>query len=224
MGTTTFRHLSPERPASVTYWRRRCVALVVGLTVLALVTWAVSGALGGSAPAVNSGATKSLHGGSAPSPAGAASGGAPSHGTASSSPPAGATAAGALSPCPPGDVVLSLFSSQASYSLRQSPEFEVDVVSTASQTCTFDIGARHVWLKVMTGSVHVWSSADCAEGQASLVTDLHRGVPTVVPIGWDGQIAGPGCPGPGATAARGTYTAVASDGSQTSNSLAFRIG
>jgi hypothetical protein len=223
MGMTTFRHEGSEQPASATYWRRRFVALVVGLTVLALVTWALSGALGGSAPAVNTAGTRSLHGGSAPSPASAAGSAAASHSPGPSSSPGSATG-GALGPCPSGDVVLSLFSSQASYSLRQSPEFEVDVVSTAPSTCTFDIGARHVWLKVMTGSVLVWSSADCAEGQASLVTELHRGVPTVVPIGWDGKISGPGCPGPGATAARGSYTAVASDGPHTSNPLSFRIG
>jgi hypothetical protein len=115
-------------------------------------------------------------------------------------------------------------SGQASYSVRQSPEFEVSVVSVADQTCTFDIGARHVWLQIAAGPVRIWSSAECAEGQASLVTQLRRGVPTVVPIGWNGQISGPGCPGPSTRAAAGSYTAVASDGQRSSNSLVFRIG
>ena len=75
-----------------------------------------------------------------------------------------------------------------------------------------------------TGSTKVWTSADCAEGQSSLVTKLHRGIPTVVPISWNGQHSVPGCPVPGAPAAAGTYNAVASDGSSSSNALSFRIG
>lgn len=120
--------------------------------------------------------------------------------------------------------MLSLFSSQASYPIRQTPEFEVDVVSTARQSCSFDIGAAHVLLKISSGPVRIWTSADCAEGEASLVTMLHRGVPTVVPITWNGQRSAPGCPVPGTAAARGSYTAVASDGQERSNAVVFRIG
>jgi hypothetical protein len=125
--------------------------------------------------------------------------------------------------CPAGDIVLSLFSSQANYSARQMPEFQVDVVSTDAQTCTLDIGAKHLWLRIFAGSVKVWTSAQCAEGEASLVTELHRGVPTVVPIGWNGQTSGTSCPGPATTVTRGNYTATASDGTQVSNTLTFRI-
>jgi hypothetical protein len=221
--------MTREQAVATTYWRRRFVALAVGLSILALVTWAISGAMGGSAPAVNAAATKTVHGSLPTAPASPAGGAAPAttggrrpgHGHPAR--PAAARTA-ALQPCPAADVVLSLFSSQASYSVRQTPEFEVDVVSTASQTCTFDIGARHLWLQVKTGAVRVWTSADCAEGQASLVTALHRGVPTVVAIGWNGQISSPGCPVPGAAAGHGSYTAVASDGSGVSNPLVFRIG
>jgi hypothetical protein len=222
--------MTREQAAATTYWRRRFVALAVGLSALALVTWAISGAMGGSAPAVNTAATKTVHG-TLPTPAPSAAGGAgPAasggrrHGHGHPAPAATVHTAGALQPCAATDVVLSLFSSQASYPIRQTPEFQVDVVSTASQTCTFDIGARHLWLQVKTGTVRVWTSADCAEGQASLVTALHRGVPTVVAIGWNGQISSPGCPVPGAAAGRGSYTAVASDGSGVSNPLVFRIG
>jgi hypothetical protein len=227
MGMTTLSKSAPDRPTASTYWRRRFVALVIGLTVLALVTWALSGALGGSAPATDSASTKSVHG-TLPSPSAHPSSGA----TASTGASAGTSGhrrasvrgTAALRPCPPADIVLSVFSSQASYSVRQSPEFEVNVVSVASQPCSLNIGARHVWLQISAGPVRIWSSAECAEGEASLVADLHRGVPTVLPIGWNGQISGPGCPGPGTRAATGSYTAVAADGSTTSNSLVFRMG
>jgi hypothetical protein len=228
MGMTTLSKSAPDRPTASTYWRRRFVALVIGLTVLALVTWALSGAMGGSAPAADSAATKSAHG-TLPSPRAHPSAGATPHTSGSSAGTSGhhrASARGtaALRPCPPADIVLSVFSTQASYSVRQTPEFEVDVVSVASQTCTLNIGARHVWLQISAGPVRIWSSAECAEGEASLVAELRRGVPTVLPIGWNGQISGPGCPGPGTRAATGSYTAVAADGSTSSNSLAFRMG
>lgn len=212
-----------ERPTASTYWRRRFVALLIGLSALALVTWALSGAMGGSTPAVNAASTKSAHG-DLPSP-GTHGGGAGQHTQGSSGAPQQHNAsAGPPRPCPAADVVLSVFSSQASYTLRQTPEFEVNVVSVGSQTCTFDIGARHVWLQITTGPVRVWSSAQCAESEASMVTQLHRGIPTILPIGWNGEISGPGCPGPSTKAASGTYVAVASDGPGRSNALEFHLG
>ncbi len=241
MGMTTFRQLK-EQPAAI-YWRRRIVALLIGLSVLALVAWAFAGALGGSAPPAGPAATRPSH----PSLADSSPAPGPSHGAAVppgrpgagghavTSPSAGLTTrtkpAGrgrpvhhGLRPCAAHEVVLSLFSSQASYTVRQTPAFEVDVVSTAGQTCTFDIGASHVLLRISAGSQLIWTSKDCAEGEASLVTKLYRGIPTVVPIAWNGQRSSPGCPVPGAPAAAGSYTAVATDGSLASSPLTFRIG
>jgi hypothetical protein len=227
MVTTTlrnapFRKGPPERPTASTYWRRRFVALLIGLSVLAMVTWALSGAMGGSSPPVNAASTKSVHG-SLPSTR-THSSGAGQHTQGGSGAPQQHNVTGPPRPCPAADVVLSVFSSQASYTLREAPEFEVDVVSVASQICTFDIGARHVWLQVSTGPVRVWSSAQCAESEASMVTQLHRGVPTILPIGWNGQISGPGCPGPSTKAASGMYVAVASDGPGRSGPLEFHLG
>jgi hypothetical protein len=116
-----------------------------------------------------------------------------------------------------------LFTSQLSYSAGQEPEFQVDVVSTASKTCTFDIGSGHLWLQISAGKTSVWSSANCAEGEASLVTELYRGVPTVLTIGWKVHASSAGCPVPGAPAGRGTYTAEAKDGLTASNPITFRI-
>jgi len=130
---------------------------------------------------------------------------------------------GTLQPCPAWDVVLSLFATQTAYSVRQTPEFQLDVVSTASSTCTFNVGAGHVVLRIAAGSQLVWTSAHCAEGQASQQIPLYRGVPAVVPIAWDELHPPAGCPVPGAAVSRGRYTATASDASLTSNTLAFRI-
>lgn len=231
----------PGLPAA-TYWRRRFIALVVGLSVLALVAWAFSGAVGTSraagspphsshhsTPPVTSPATLNSPSGS-PSPSPSTS---PSHNTAAkkkakpavkpSTTHKTASSRRQPQPCPAGAVVLSLFSSQGSYATGQSPQFQIDVVSTATQSCTFDIGARHVVLQVTAGTKLVWTSAQCAEGSASLITTLHRGVPTVVPMTWNGRRSSPGCPVPGAEAGRGTYTAVAADRALRSNAITFTL-
>ncbi len=227
MATNTVRRIPPELPAATTYWRRRFITLVLGLSILAPMAWAFSGSLGGSSPSAPAAATKKLDGGPTRPAASAA---APASHTAATSPSAGvpglgeASGTAGLLPCPAGAVVLSLFSSQSSYSTSQTPEFDVDVVSTAAQACTFDIGSAHIVLHISAGSLPIWSSGACGEGESSLVTELLRGIPSVVSIGWHGQHSTPGCPAAGALAAGASYTAVAADGTLRSNPLVFQIG
>jgi hypothetical protein len=274
-GIPRLRIRRPQRPAAVqriqriqrvpqaaVYWRRRFVALLIGLAVLALVAWAFSGAVGGSgAPAgasdgsAQSGAGQQANGGAGQAGAGQAGTGQAGAGQAGTghggtghsgaghggTGGTGSTAshkagAGAASdrhgkrtrvsrprPCPSGDVVLSLFTSQENYTVGQMPQFDVNVVATADQTCTFNVGARHVALIIRAGSVRVWGSADCVQGAGNLVSDLQRGVPTVLPISWNRQASSPGCPNTSSQMRAGTYSAAVADGGLVSNSVTFRI-
>jgi hypothetical protein len=120
-------------------------------------------------------------------------------------------------------VVISLFASQVSYSAHAWPEFEVDVVSTGDKPCTFNVGATQLALVINAGGVRVWSSADCAHGRKSLVTDLFRGVPTVLPISWDRRTGSPGCELASSAVPAGIYTATASNGQLSSNTEIFRL-
>jgi hypothetical protein len=250
------RPARPQRSAlAATYWRRRFVALMIGMAVLALIAWAFSGALGGGTAAgtgtgsgggssqsgagqrqSGSGQSGSGQGGSGQGGSGqkgSGQGGGGQHGSAvtgtTASPAAGAGPgthggrAGQPGACRHGDVVLSLSVSQQSYLAGQLPQFNVDVVATAPQACTFNVGARHVALVIRAGSVRVWSSADCVQGAGDLVSDLARGVPTVLPISWNRRASSPGCPATSAQMPAGTYTAAVSDGSLASNSVTFRI-
>jgi hypothetical protein len=251
MGAKTYPSQG-EEPQAATYWRRRFVALVIGLAVLAVIAWAFSGALGGATATANSAhgssGTRVGHSGSGPAPGAAgpssASGSASASASAAPSPSAtsgpgraGATtqAAAADSPaatrgsaggpgyCPGKDVVLSLFPSQGSAGPRGVPQFDVDVVSTAAQTCKFNLGARYLTLVITSGKSRIWNSADCVQGQAWLVTDLQRGVPTVLPISWNGLLSTPGCAGRPSQVPAGTYSATATDGPLASNSETFRV-
>ena len=66
MDLNTFRRQTREHdPLAATYWRRRFLALVVGLAILAVIAWALSGVAAGGA-AAGSGASTPLAAGAAP--------------------------------------------------------------------------------------------------------------------------------------------------------------
>jgi hypothetical protein len=214
---------------------------MIGLAVLALIAWAFSGAIGSGGPAASTSSSSSGSGvgqqgrggtgqgggsggqaGSATTPASHGAGGR-THTGSTTGRPRGQAAAARPKSCHHGDMVLSLSSSQESYSAGQLPQFSVDVVATARQTCTFNVGASHVALVIRSGPVRVWSSADCVQGAGDLVSDLQRGVPTVLSISWNRQASSPGCPAAAAQMPAGAYTATVADGSLASNTVEFRI-
>jgi hypothetical protein len=252
----------------MTYWRRRFLALVLGLSLLALVAWAFSGAVGSTgangASAAASHSAHTVHGR-------ASEAGVASSGLTGSGQPSGSTGPGAVTPgtpsasadpsaspsalpsagppnrsgqnrevisvpaqaadvsphalraCSPGDVVLSLFSSQDSYRPGQVPQFEVDVVSTSGGPCAFNVGSKRLALVIRANGKQVWNSADCVTGGGALATDLTRGVPTIVPISWNLQTSAPGCAGRARQAQAGRYTAAAADGHLASNPVRFTV-
>ena len=212
MATRPFRD-SPARTGAV-YWRRRAVALLASLTVLIGLSWAVMWGVGQLTRA----APRPAPVGAAARLSGSTRLGVPDATSARRAAPA------PLPACPVADIRLRLAASQLSYSLQQLPEFDVDVVSTAGYSCTFDTGARHVLLQISAGTAQVWTSADCAEGLASRLATLHGGVPDVLTMTWDDQYSTAGCPMPSRAAPSGRYTARATADSAASNRVTFRIG
>jgi hypothetical protein len=204
----------PSGRTGAVYWRRRAAALLASLSVLIGLSWAVTWGVGqltrpGSRPA---------HVGAAARLSGSTQLGVPDATSARRAAPA------ALPACPVADIQLRLTASQPSYSLQQLPEFHVDVVSAAGYSCTFDTGARHVLLQISAGTRQVWTSADCAEGLASRLVTLDRGVPDVLQMTWDDQYSTAGCPMPGRAAPSGSYTARVKADSAVSSGVTFRIG
>ena len=229
-----------KKPRLATYWRRRFITLVIGLAVFAVIAWALSGALGkGSAVATTgsaSGSAASHHGhsGNAGGSGAATAGGQPTKAPATATkPPAKAVsdpsaapsgqAQGKPAPCAPGEIVLSLQTSHASVGPHTLPQFQVNVVSTSAATCRFNVGAHHIKLVIKAGQARIWSSADCASEPASLVTDLHRGIPTALPISWNRQRSTPGCTKAKSPVPAGTYSATAIDGALASNTERIRL-
>jgi hypothetical protein len=249
MGLNTLRYTPHEpqpQPSAADYWRRRFLALAAGLAVLSAIAWAFSGALAvsrtssrpapaaasrtrhavgpGRAAAVGPGASTGGDAGTAARYGGLGGSGWPAWSDASAPRPAVQSAA-LRSPqaCSPAQVVLSVFPSQPSYRPGQLPKFDVDVVSTSPGTCVFNVGPRFLALVVTAAGNQLWSSADCARGPGTLVTDLARGVPMIVPVSWNRQTSAPGCPASTRRIHVGSFAATASDGSLTSDPATFRM-
>ncbi|HWG65505.1 MAG TPA: hypothetical protein VG253_27800 [Streptosporangiaceae bacterium] len=223
------------------YWRRRVIALAGGIAILALLAWTVNGAMGTSASSQSADVThvKGKHHASvnAPSPSAALGSSNPSASPSASPRPSRhkrhaaakpkssatshASAAGARGQCAPRDVVLSLTAATYTYGKGALPHFQVDVVSTAARTCSFDIGPKNVQVIVRSGNARVWGSGDCARSGKSSMTKLARGVPTVLRFTWNRTTSSPGCRLARTAARPGTYTATARSGQLRSNTKIF---
>jgi hypothetical protein len=229
------------------YWRRRVIMLVAGLSLLGLFAWIFSGG-GGKAPAPAarssqaSGILPAAAYSGAPSPTVTGSPTASPSPSASAKPTASKSAAGksakahatssapavtsAREPgggCYPSAVVLSLFSSEPEYHKGQDPEFDLYAVSTGSGTCSFSLSPAKLHVVVMSAGRIIWDSADCVHGTANQVAWLSRGVPAQESVTWNRSISLPGCVTLAAAARPGTYQVQARSASVDSPVRTFKL-
>lgn len=233
------------RPADATaYWRRRFFILCGGVAALGLCAWLFPGAHQAGQPSAAARASMAALATRQALPA-AATGKAwapsPSPSASAAPVPAAqptrqkislayhprATAAKSAAAGGPScaRIVLSLFTSQSSYSAGAQPEFKVYAVSTAKSRCTLRYGAGSVQVVVTRQGQVVWNSAACKPGAARPVT-FTPGVPRVLALTWNRGAAGKvpaGCAGllPAGTAA--TLGAVALTGGKSSPVTTFKI-
>ena len=125
--------------------------------------------------------------------------------------------------CAPGSVVLSLFTSRTDYYAGEYPSFQVDAVSTASRTCSFDISPGKLHVEVMSSGRVIWDSADCSRGEPDRSVALRRGVPTEASATWRRIISLPGCVTVASSARTGTYEVQAKDASVASPVRSFKL-
>ncbi len=232
---------------AATYWRRRFAILAIGLSLLAAASWTLSQAVKVSPSPRHSSGQSGRGNGTNTAPSGTGHHG---HGTSgattghASTPRAHVTASGPAAKHQPAprpsattsgfggfkpafcswhSIVLSLSAAQVHYGPGVQPSFSLSVVSTQPTACSFNIGPSHFALIIKEGPARIWSSADCVNGSGNLVAALHRGVPTVVTIGWDRRTSSPGCTGPARSVPPGTYTGYAVDGSLVSGPVPIRL-
>jgi hypothetical protein len=225
------------------YWRRRFFILVGGLVVLVGIAWLLSGKGHGtqaSSPttALRAGDTlpSAAYGSAWPgatptlgtSPSAAVSNAqpapSPTSGASISQTPVANTSSGTVgSRCAPADIVLSLLTSQASYTQSERPQFDVYAVSTASSPCQMAYGAGSVRVVVTRNGQVVWDSRSCGSPAATTV-QFQRGVPQLLTVTWNRAATSPsGCAGSLAQGASGTFDAVALTAGQSSPVRTFTL-
>jgi hypothetical protein len=229
------RRMNQNLPRSV-YWRRRALALGLGVGIFALLVWTVNGVADRGNQASPASHITRVHGratghhqtagGPAGSPADSSAtppaSPTPTPTTAASA-PAGAPA-GLPAACKPRQVVLSLVPDQGSYGSQEHPRFDVYVVSVGRRDCSFNVGPRSLSVVIKSGGItRIWSSADCVQGPGSDVVELTTGVPSVLHFSWDRKASSPGCQPSHAAVRPGTYTATvtASRGRLASQGMVF---
>jgi hypothetical protein len=119
--------------------------------------------------------------------------------------------------CAPGNMVLSLFTSQPGYSPAQKPVFDVYAVSTQTRACTLAFGPSSVRVVVTRHGRVAWDSAACtAHGASARPVSFAQGVPQEVALTWNRKAANAGCSGSLVPGEWGTFQAVATaDGHST---------
>jgi hypothetical protein len=125
--------------------------------------------------------------------------------------------------CSPSSVVLSLFSGSRTYPSGQNPQFDVNVVSTAAGTCTFDLSPAQLHVVVMSAGRVIWDSADCARGDGTQLRKLARGVPVQDYFTWNRAITLPGCVTLASSARPGSYQAQARTPAISSGTFSFKL-
>ena len=231
------RSRRPTNPSA--YWRRRFFILGGGLTVLAVLAWQFTGkGPSGGTPAADGASMAALQAGETlPSAAYGSPAAEPSLTTPAEIPPTTAppvtpsaakssakpkpTAAGPS--CAPGDIVLTLVPSQASYGQAAQPQFNVYAVLTASSPCQLPYGAGSVRVVVTRHGQVVWDSSAC-KAAADKPVQFQLGVPQLLTISWNRQSTGPsGCAGSLPIGATGTFDAVAQTAGQSSQVRTFKL-
>lgn len=136
----------------------------------------------------------------------------------------GARVIGRPSGCAPGAIVLSLFTSHATYPVGARPKFSVYAVSTSPAACTLPYGPGSVEIVVTRHGQVVWDSVACG-ASAAKPARFTLGVPQVLTMTWNPRAAGPaGCAGSLPAGASGTLDAVAMSHGQSSPVHTFKLG
>ena len=208
--------VGPEEPS--TYWRRRAIVGVGLLVALWLVWWLFSSVFGSDdEPATPTGPSTPVASGT-PTPAPSA--------TATGSPAAAAKAStrADLATCADADVVVAVRTAGSSTPVGTGMKLTMSVTNAGSTPCKRNVGPSANEVRVVSGSVLVWSSDFCSDAKGSKSTVLSADETWTTTVTWPGKVTASDCPADQPTAQPGSYRAVASNGKADSAEAAFQVG
>lgn len=192
----------PRRPSPAVYRRRRLVAAILALLVIAgLAVGAkfAADALGGNTPAAKAG----------PAPA--------ARETASAAPSKPAPAA----KCDEKSVSVEAVTDAGTYGRQQKPAFTLVVRNDGDAPCKVNVGTSQMEFQVTSASDRIFSSVDCQDGSEDLLKDIAPGAEEKASFTWDRIRSMPGCEAVEAAPGPGTYTLTTKLGSRTSPPATF---
>lgn len=198
------------------YWRRRALAIGVGVVVVALLVWLLSSLGGGgddpetgaaaatssltSAPATSSAKSddKSEGGGSGGS--GDSSGSSESSSGSETSSGESSTSSTNAEPvpagqCPDQSLAIKATGEKPNYAPGEEPTFTTVITNIGTTPCERDLGSglQQVLVYTLDGNQRLWSNIDCfPQGEPDLRT-LAPGEQAVFSVKWSAKTSAPDC-------------------------------
>lgn len=171
-------------PARV-YWVRRFVVLAAVVAVVLIAAWIVP-FVAGKAGDLFSGARSATPGPTPTTPA----------------------AEVGPQPCATDALGVTLAADAASYPAGALPTLSVTLVNNGPAGCVVDAGEAQREIVITSGTDRIWSSRDCATGDA-LTRELllAPGAPDATTVQWQRTRSAAGCSGDQPAALKGTYSA-----------------
>lgn len=218
-------------PAQI-YWRRRGLALGIGVLAIGVVLAIIVTVLHGSAGADTAASEKSTvtHD---PKPAAAP----PQQEVKTpvvppaQGPPPTATPTAAVVPppvlkegddCPDSTLAVKGYTSQPHYTVGEQPKFTMVVTNIGLVACKRDVGAAVLAAYVYSlDNQRLWSNLDCAPSNETLVKTFDPGEQVTTAVTWTGMGSAPQCPLPRQPIGPGTYNLVVQLGNLRSATVPF---
>ncbi|NAZ85754.1 BsuPI-related putative proteinase inhibitor [Kineococcus indalonis] len=195
--------VGPERRA--TYWRRRLVAVLVLLLLVAGLALGVRALLPQASPEQVAAQLDPQRVSPTLGPVASTATGTPTTGTSTASP--SPSTAEAVEPCAGGALELALTSDAAAYGPGVTPKFTLSVKNVGQSPCTAEIGsAVRAFVVEDAAGARVWSSADCQSSTSAQSYELAPGKWRTMSTSWSRQRSAAGCPDDQPAAEAGTYT------------------
>lgn len=233
------------------YWRRRLVAIALGvLAVAAVVTLIVviaknlgSGDKPAAAPAAavadadtdpaptDSPASEPADPNADAEPAEAAAPAEPNAGGGESpapeaAPPAAAPAAQTdVPPCSDGQLSVVLYTDKPTYTRGDQPIFTIVLTNGGLGPCSRDVGkaAQNVVVRSLDGARTLWTATDCGADTTTNIQVLQPGQQVRDEVRWSFTTSNPGCNRPRNQIPVGAYKAIAKFGERESAPVTFNV-
>ena len=252
MADSVDRVIEPSGPLPPeVYWRRRILAGVIALGVVAviigLIVWTTTGgddsgpgntansasASASKPPATTEPADESVDervtgGGTG---GGAAAGGSAESTTPSATPSSTTSSAPAPGPvpasglCPDENISVVLYTDKPTYTVGSQPVFTIVVTNAGLSECSRDVGksAQNVVVRTLDGTRTLWTARDCSPVKTPDNRTLKPAQQVRDTITWSGTTSNPGCNKPRVPVPAGQYQAVGKIGEKESSPITFNV-